>query len=108
VAQHDDEEGLKHLRPIVEGAGHRVVEYVPSCTNDEEVSDALVEDQLHGNARIRAGEDHRVRALRCRDRDHMRSIATRGDRIADGPTLVSSLESTEDFAGGSGVGHGTP
>ena len=49
--------------PIFDAADDVIRKDVPGDANDEEITEALVEDQLDGNARVTATEDYCKGAL---------------------------------------------
>ena len=70
VAEHDDEREVEHADAELERAEHAGVDDVAGRADDEEVAEALVEDDLRGDARVGAAEEDRERvclaAIRCR------------------------------------------
>ena len=53
----------EHLDAVLDRAEHSGVDDVPGGAHDEEVAQALVEDDLGGDPRVGAAEDERERPL---------------------------------------------
>ena len=67
VAEHDDERAVEHADAELERAEDAGVDDVAGGAHDEEVAEALVEDDLGGHPRVGAAEEDRERVLLGRD-----------------------------------------
>ena len=63
VAEHDDERAVEHADAELERAEHAGVDDVAGGADDEQVAEALVEDDLGGHPRVGAAEEDRERVL---------------------------------------------
>ena len=63
VAHHDDEAHMKVLDGVFYASDDVVIEDVAGVTDDEQIAQALIEEQLRGNTRVGAGEDNGERSL---------------------------------------------
>ncbi len=54
---------LQHLDGVFEGAENSRVDHVAGRPHDEHVAESLIEDDLGGEPRVRAAEQHDVRML---------------------------------------------
>ena len=71
VAEHDDQRAVEHADAELERAEHAGVDDVAGGAHDEQVAQALVEDDLGGDPGVGAAEEDRERVLlgrasRCR------------------------------------------
>ena len=65
VAEHDDERNVEHADGVLERAEHRVGDDLAGVAHDEQVAEALVEDDLGREPGVAAAEERGVRPL-CR------------------------------------------
>src|SRR5690606_35766451 len=84
----------------------RVGDHLAGVADHEEVAEALVEDDLGGETRVAAAEQHRVRVLRDREVLATLDILTRVTRLACDEALVAAQHLLPDLGwGAGGCGH---
>ena len=63
MAEHDDQRHFEDCDGVFDGADHRGVENMARGTHHEHVAEALIEDDLGGDAAVRAAEQNCRRLL---------------------------------------------
>ena len=67
MAQHQDEPGAQMFDGVLDAGELDVADGLARGADDKEVTEALIENELRGHARVRAAQDHRERLLRAGD-----------------------------------------
>ena len=63
MSEHDDEGDFEHRDGVFEAAHNRVGDDLSSVSDDEQVAEALVEDDLRREARVGTAEERGTGAL---------------------------------------------
>ena len=101
VSHHDDQAGPELAGRELDGPDERRRDDVARDADDEEIAEALVEDELRRRPRIRAAEDGRERPL---PRGEARVPASNGLAFAGDEALIAFHQAVERVFGRGGVG----
>ena len=99
VAEHDDERHVEHGDGVLEAADDRVRDHLSGVADDEQVAEALVEDDLGGQARVRASEQRGTRLLARRELVAAFDVLPRVARLARDEARVAALHLVPHLAG---------
>mmetsp|Transcript_72896 Transcript_72896/g.189793 ORF Transcript_72896/g.189793 Transcript_72896/m.189793 type:complete len:256 (+) Transcript_72896:636-1403(+) len=104
MAQDQEHLDLQVVHRILQGPRGGIVETVASHADHEHVAQALIEDDLRGNARIRASEDSRQRELLRDEGSPLEGARPMLKRRAHPEARISLLQGREDLGRGDGLG----
>ncbi len=95
VAQHDDERAVQHAHPVLDAAEDLRARDVARGADDEQVTDAAVEDDLGGQPRIGAAEEDGEGTLGRSRLGTARRVLVRVLGCARGETPVAGQQQLE-------------
>src|SRR6266508_3892723 len=66
MAEHDNQAGAQNLDPVLDASQTFIVEHIARYSNDEQISEAFIKNELGWHTRIGTTEDDRKRVLTLR------------------------------------------
>src|SRR5947199_10703053 len=63
MAEHDNQAGAQNIDPVLDASQAFIVEHIARYSNDEQISEAFIKDELGCHTRIGTTEDDRKRVL---------------------------------------------
>ncbi len=100
VTEHDDERNMQHADRVFERAEHALRDDLAGVAHDEQVADALVEDDLGRESRVAAAEEGRVRRLAGGELSTALHVLPWVQRLAANEALVAADHLFPGLGGG--------